>query len=32
MKEVTMNDIKEMIETAEENTVVTVWIGGSEDE
>lgn len=30
MNEVTMNEVKEMIEKKEENQVITVWIGGNE--
>jgi exonuclease VII small subunit len=32
MKEVTMNELKEIVEKMEENTLVTVWIGGEKNE
>lgn len=30
MNDVTMNEVKDMVETKEENQVITVWIGGEE--
>ena len=32
MDEVTMNEVKDMVENKEENTIVTVWIGGEQNE
>lgn len=32
MNEVTMNELKEIVEKMEENTIVTVWIGGEEND
>ena len=32
MNEVTMNEVKDMVENTEDNEVVTVWIGGEKNE
>lgn len=32
MNEVTMNEVKDMVENAEDNEVVTVWIGEEKNE
>lgn len=32
MNEVTMNEVKDMVENTEDNKVVTVWIGGETNE
>lgn len=32
MNEVTMNEVKEIVENVEENRIVTVWFQGQENE